>query len=179
MLQSEVCEAGLSPEQNSCFRQILMDVATSVGHLGTMETKFISHMFEGVEVAETMSSKESLWNYSELILKSAITVSVMSGRYPIEQARRVSQLAQFYGVSSRKLRVLEEQSLRAIQFKGQQINPSMAETFSSTFERDPSRTSESSEGEISYSDFMRGLWQSDADLIQHTEYDPTQWDDED
>lgn len=182
MLQSEVFDAKLSPEQNACFRKLLVDVATSNGHLGTMERKFIEHMFEDVEVSETLAGQESLWNYSELLLKSAITISVMSGRYPIEQARRVSQLAQFFGVSARKLRVLEEQSLRAIQFKGQQFNAEVAETLSRTLESEsePTQNSQSqSETEVSYSDFMRGLWQSDADLIQHTEYDPTQWDDED
>lgn len=180
MLQSEVFDAQLSPEQNACFRKLLVEVASSNGHLGTMERKFIEHMFEGVEVSETLAGQESLWNHSALLLKSAITVSVMSGRYPIEQARRVSRLAQFFGVSARKLRVLEEQSLRAIHFKGQQFRPDVVENLSRTLDSDPEATPSSpNETEVSYSDFMRGLWQSDADLIQHTEYDATQWDEED
>ena len=33
--------------------------------------------------------------------------------------------------------------------------------------------------EVSYSDFMQGLWQSDADLIQHTQHTAIEWEDSD
>ena len=182
MLRAEVVEAKLSPSQYSCFRQVLKDVASVKGRLGTMENRFIDHLFKSVEVSEARSEINELWGCSELVLTTAVTLSVLSGRYPIEQARRISRLAHQFGYSARKLRVLEGQALRAIHYKGQQINEEITNSFSVTLQNESKEGGEVtvSEGDSdhSYSDFMQGLWRSDADLIEHTQYDQTEWESE-
>jgi hypothetical protein len=182
MLHAEVIEAKLSPSQYSCFRQVLKDIAYIQGRLGTMETRFIDHLFKDVEISEARSEINELWGCSELVLTSAVTVSVLSGRYPIEQARRISRLAHQFGYSARKLRILENQALRAIHYKGQQINEDMTSSFSVSLQNEKEEvgdvTIRDGDPDHSYSDFMQGLWRSDADLIEHTQYDQTEWESE-
>lgn len=178
MLLEEIKEAGLSAEQSACFRQLLVDIALENGRLGTMETQYIEHLFPNLSTQQDRAEVDSLWKHSDVILKTAVTVAVLSGRYPIEQARRVSRLAQQFGFSAKKLRILEDQALKAIQFRGAQMNMDVTRTLTETFEG-PSNKQKAQTDELSYSDFMQGLWQSDADLIQHTQNTNIDWDSED
>ena len=52
----------------------------------------------------------------------------------------------------------------------------LSRTVTETLKRQPNGQLQTTE-ELSYSDFMQGLWQSDADLIQHTESN-VDWDSE-
>ena len=174
MLQTEIADANLTTEQTACFHKILVDIVSENGRIATMETKFIQHLFGNLENVEACDPS-SLWRHSDLVLKAAVTVAVLSGRYPIEQARRVSVLAQQFGFSAKRLRILEDQALRAIRYKGKQMN--MDITTSITEVQAETEVLESQTGEVSYSDFMHGLWQSDADLIQHTQNSSVDWDD--
>ncbi len=174
MLQREIAETNLSASQQRCFRKMVTDIVVDNGRIGTMESQYIQHLFATLDNDESLdvADIESLWKHSELVLKTAITVSVLSGRYPIEQARRVSRLAQQFGFSAKRLRALEDQALRAIQFRGKQMNIDATKTLTESLQQEATTA-----GEASYSDFMQGLWQSDADLIQHTQHTDLDWDD--
>ena len=176
MLQTEIVEAQLSIAQQVRFRQLMMDVVLDDGRVGTMEEQYIQHLFVRLEedMHTEMADMESLWKYSELVLKASITVAVLSGRYPITHARKVSRMAQQFGFSSKRLRTLEEQALRAIQFRGKQMNMDVTRSMAKNI---PAEDTTAKTGDLSYSDFMQGLWQSDADLIQHTQHTDLDWDD--
>ncbi len=175
MLQREIADSNLSAAQQRRFRRMIVDVVIDNGRIGTMESQYVQHLFMTLDNpgGDDIADVESLWQHSELVLKTAITVSVLSGRYPIEQARRVSRLAQQFGLSAKKLRALEDQALRAIQFRGRQMNIDATKTLTESLQQEAT----TSAGEASYSDFMQGLWQSDADLIQHTQHTDLDWDD--
>lgn len=176
MLQIEIVEAQLSIPQQVRFRQLMIDVVFDDGRVGTMEEQYIQHLFLHIEAGmqTEMADMESLWKHSELVLKASITVAVLSGRYPITHARRVSRIAQRFGFSAKRLRTLEEQALRAIQFRGKQMNMDVTRSMAKNIPEDETTAKT---GELSYSDFMQGLWQSDADLIQHTQHTDLDWDD--
>ena len=177
MLQDEIAHAKLSDEQLSCFYNLLVDVVSDNGRPSTMESQYIKHLFPEIQDFHERSDVDALWKYSEIVLKAAVTVSVLGGRYPIEQARRISRLAQQFGFSAKRLRILEDQALKAIQFRGKQINMDLSRTVTETLKRQPNGQLQTTE-ELSYSDFMQGLWQSDADLIQHTQNTNVDWDSE-
>ena len=177
MLQEEIALAKLSAEQLACFYHLLVDVVSDNGRPNTMESQYIKHLFPNLEDVQERSEVDALWKYSEIVLKAAVTVSVLGGRYPVEQARRISRLAQQFGFSAKRLRILEDQALKAIQFRGKQINMDLSRTVTETLKRQPNGQLQTTE-ELSYSDFMQGLWQSDADLIQHTQNTSVDWDSE-
>ena len=177
MLQEEIAHAKLSSEQMACFYHVLVEVVSDNGRPNTMETQYIKHLFPDLESLEERSEVDALWKYSEIVLKAAVTVSVLGGRYPIEQARKISRLAQQFGFSAKRLRILEDQALKAIQFRGKQINMDLSRTVTETLKRQPNGQLQTTD-ELSYSDFMQGLWQSDADLIQHTQNTNVDWDSE-
>lgn len=181
MLRQEIEDAKLTIPQQNCFRQLLIGVADKEGRIGTMEKQYIQHLFDQVDGQFEVAEIESLWKHSEVVLKAAITVAVLSGRYPIDQARRISKLAQQFGFSAKRLRNLEDQALRAIQFRGQQMNMDVTHTLTEVLSKDGSGKlqGDSVTDEVSYSDFMQGLWQSDADLIQHTQHTAIEWEDSD
>ena len=78
----------------------------------------------------------------------------------------------------KRLRILEDQALKAIQFRGKQMNMDLSRTVTETLKRQPNGQLQTTD-ELSYSDFMQGLWQSDADLIQHTQQNTNvDWDSE-
>lgn len=179
MLQEEIEQANLSNEQLACFYNLLVEVVSDNGKPNAMEEQYIVHLFPNVDAGHERAKVDSLWRHSELVLKAAVTAAVLSGRYPIDQARRVSRLAQQFGFSAKRLRVLEDQALRAIQFRGQQINLDVSRTVTEALTRQSDGRLVSQTDELSYSDFMQGLWQSDADLIQHTQNTSVDWDSED
>ena len=178
MLQTEIVEAKLTIAQQVRFRKLMMNVVLDDGRVGTMEQQYIQHLFVHIDdKSQTeMADMESLWKHSELVLKASITVAVLSGRYPITHARRVSRMAQQFGFSAKRLRTLEEQALRAIQYRGKQMNMDVTRNMAKNI---PVEETTAKTGELSYSDFMQGLWQSDADLIQHTQHTDLDWDDSD
>lgn len=51
---------------------------------------------------------EELWSYAELFLTSAILLSVASGAYDLEKARRVGEMAARLGVSAAELSKMED-----------------------------------------------------------------------
>ena len=101
---------GLSP----CFYHLLVEVVSDNGRPSTMEAQYISHLFPDLKDVQERAHLDALWRHSEIVLKAAVTVAVLGGRYPIEQARRISRLAQQFGFSAKRLRILEDQALKAI-----------------------------------------------------------------
>ena len=178
MLQEEIAQAKLSKEQVACFYHVLVEVVSDNGRPSTMEAQYISHLFPDLKDVQERAGLDALWRHSEIVLKAAVTVSVLGGRYPIEQARRISRLAQQFGFSAKRLRILEDQALKAIQFRGKQMNMDLSRTVTETLKRQPNGQLAQTTDELSYSDFMQGLWQSDADLIQHTQNTNVDWDSE-
>ena len=90
----------LSKEQVACFYHVLVEVVSDNGRPSTMEAQYISHLFPDLKDVQERAELDALWRHSEIVLKAAVTVSVLGGRYPIEQARRISRLAQQFGFSA-------------------------------------------------------------------------------
>ena len=180
MLQEEIIQAKMSPAELSLFRSLLLEIGATNGSVKPLENQFIGHLFPSLEPVDP-APIQSLWGHSELVITACVYVAVLSGRYPVEKARMVSKIAHVFGFSARKLRKLEEQALRTIQYKGQHmsseidIQKHLPPDFLEKLRKNqtegvvPTTVSEAKKEEPSYADFMRGLWQSDMDLIQHTE----------
>ncbi len=163
MLYREITEADFSQAEKSRLRALLQEVGSADGSLNVLEEKFLNLIVPGEEVDP--STLQDLWNYSEIVLTACISMAVLGGRYPIEKARVISRIAHSLGYSSRNLRTLEEQVLRMIHQRGEQV--------SSEFQLHLPKTKQerlpSSLQSAPFSEALFQLWQSDADLIQHTE----------
>lgn len=163
MLYKEITEANLSDSEKSCLRDLLKEVGTADGNLNVLEEKFLDLLVPGEDVPP--SSLQELWNHSEIILTACVSMAVLGGRYPIEKARVISRIAHSLGYSSKNLRALEEQVLRMIHQRGEQVSAEFQLSLPKTKQErlPPSLQS------APFSEALFQLWQSDADLIQHTE----------
>lgn len=167
MLQTDIQEANLNPEDLKCFYVLIKDIAQNQDSIPPLEMRYLNHLFP--EVANVDASPiEKLWPHSDLLLTTCVYMAVLNGRYPIDKARKISKLAHQFGFSARKLRTLEEQALRTIQYKGQQM-PEDLDVKLKLPKGKNTKENTSATQQVSYGDFMKGLWQSDMDLIQHTE----------
>ena len=163
MLHTEIERANLSKSEQSSLRNLLIQVAESDGGQNILEQRFIDLIVP--ENEEKPVSIQSLWNHSEIVLTACVSLAVLNGRYPVEKARIVSGIAQKLGYSSKKLRELEGQVLRMIHMRGKQVPQDFQLSLPKTKnDRLPKAIQESP-----FSEALFQLWQSDAELIQHTE----------
>ena len=131
------------------------DPAAGLGQfgLGAAETQ------AQVDVPEGLSQ---LYSHSELLLTTSICLSLLNGRYCSQKSRVVSKVAQQLGVSTRRLRALEEQALQNILDRGRRIpgqEPALPPKDGSKLRELPQRI------EAPFPEVLSQLWSSDAELI--------------
>ena len=163
MLQLEIQQAKLSDSEVVLFREILLEVAKADGIVSAIEYQFIDHMCPKTTDAEP-AQLEQVWAHSDILLSTCICLAVLNGRYPIEKARKVSQIAHSLGFSAKRLRSLEEQALRVIRNRGEQISEeAMPPPPKINDDRIPSIIQDAP-----FPELLSQLWYSDAELIQTT-----------
>lgn len=163
MLYKEITEADFTDSEKACLRELLKKVGAADGNLNVLEEKFLDLIVPEEEVPP--SSLQDLWNRSEIVLTACISMAVLGGRYPIEKARVISSIAHSLGYSSKHLRTLEEQVLRMIHQRGEQVSSEFQLSLPKTKQERMPQSLQSAP----FSEALFQLWQSDADLIQHTE----------
>ena len=103
-----------------------------------------------------------LYSHSELLLTTSICLSLLNGRYSSQKSRVVSKIAQQLGVSTRRLRALEEQALQNILDRGRRIpgqELALPPKDGSQLSKLPQRV------EAPFPELLSQLWSSDAELI--------------
>ena len=163
MLHLEIQQAQFSESERARFKSLLEAVAQSDGAVSSLEVEFIEHMLPETK-DDPKAELQQMWRHSDLLLTTCICLAVLNGRYPIEKARKVSQIAHSMGFSAKKLRKLEEQALRVIRYRGEQIKednipfpPKVSDDRLPTFIQD-----------APFPELLSQLWYSDAELIQTT-----------
>jgi hypothetical protein len=163
MLHKEITDANFSDAEKSCLRKLLIEVGSADGMLNVLEEKFLELIVpdEDIEPAPI----QELWTHSEIILTACVSMAVLGGRYPIEKARVISRIANSLGYSSKNLRALEEQVLRMIHQRGEQLPLDFQLPLPKTKK---GRLPQSLQN-APFSEALFQLWKSDAELIQHTD----------
>ena len=163
MLHKEITDANFSDAEKSCLRRLLVEVGSADGMLNVLEEKFLELIVPNKDVEP--SPIQELWTHSEIVLTACVSMAVLGGRYPIEKARVISQIAHSLGYSSKNLRALEEQVLRMIHQRGEQLPLDFQLSLPKTKkERLPQSLQNAP-----FSQALFQLWKSDAELIQHTD----------
>ena len=117
------------------------------------------HALVLLELPEGLSQ---LYSHSELLLTTSICLSLLNGRYCSQKSRVVSKVAQQLGVSTRRLRALEEQALQNILDRGLRIpgqESALPPKDGSKLREFPQRI------EAPFPEVLSQLWSSDAELI--------------
>jgi len=161
MLLEEIQQAKLNNDERALFKSLLITVGMADGGMSSLEIQFIEKMFPTV-ANEFESTIEQLWPYADLLLSTCVCLAVLNGRYPVEKARQVSQIAHSLGFSAKKLRKLEEQALHVIRFRGEQISEdSLPLPPKVNDDRIPTVIQDAP-----FPELLTQLWYSDAELIQ-------------
>ena len=114
-LKTRIRRHGLPGPVARVFRQELLRVAAVGGAVQPLAASLVEHLMEDkspdvIHVAPF----EALWQYSCLFIEACITVAVADGRYSVDKARHISQLAHRLGFSARQLSDLEREVLGAL-----------------------------------------------------------------
>jgi hypothetical protein len=161
MLQLEIQQANLSDSEASLFRVLLVEVAQADGIISSLENQFIDHLVPHLPQVEP-ATLQQVWAHSDILLSTCICLAVLNGRYPVEKARKVSQIAHSLGFSAKRLRSLEEQALRVIRNRGETISEeAIVPPPKVTDDRIPSIIQDAP-----FPELLSQLWYSDAELIQ-------------
>ena len=115
-LSARIAALALSDAQRRCFADELRLVAAADGPPNAEELGLIERLLPpGGAPAAGESEVEpaglqSLWRHAELLVIACIYVAVSDGEYTVDEARAVSVLAHQLGLSSRRLRQVEERT---------------------------------------------------------------------
>lgn len=114
-LKTRIRRHGLPGPVARVFRQELLRVAAVGGAVQPVAASLVEHLIEdSASDAGHAAPFDALWQYSALFIEACITVAVADGRYTVDKARHISQLAHRLGFSARQLSDLEREVIGAL-----------------------------------------------------------------
>ena len=114
-LKTRIREHGLPRSVARVFRQELLRVASVGGAVQPVAASLVEHLVTVSDVdMHSAAPFDALWQCSALFVEACITVAVADGRYTVDKARHISQLAHRLGFSARQLSDLEREVLGAL-----------------------------------------------------------------
>jgi hypothetical protein len=157
--------ASLSPEQDCAFAAGLRSIACIEGPITEMEEVFIVRLCNE-DPSVLPSTMDALWAHSKLFLTACICLAVIDGNYSVSKARKISDYAHKLGFSAYQLGQLESQLFAELRTQGETLpdyeHPSLPKK--KGMRQPVARISSSF-----YPEELSHLWESDNELISHTE----------
>ena len=117
-LRLHVRQAQMAPSVLVRFAHELDLVAQVDGQGFDPDEATLIHRVTGELVDVPMALFDSLWRHAELFLSGCLFVAVSDGRYSVEQARYISQLASRLGWSAAQLAGIEAAVLEQLEQRG-------------------------------------------------------------